>query len=109
MPATLVARPRRLALTPVLVVSGIDIHDEPFTERTHAHDVSGGGLSFETPRNLTVGTPLTLRVHLPRALRHRFGGRAVYGVCGRVARVERLAARRYRVGVRLLAEIDGPR
>ena len=108
MPAILAPRERRLAMTPLLVVSGTDIHDKPFTESTHATNVSGGGLSFETPHNVTVGTRLTVRIHLPPALRHHFHDQPVYGVRGMVARVERVpGGRRYCIGVKLLAELRG--
>jgi hypothetical protein len=65
MPATLTARKRRLALSPLVVLSGTDIRGAPFTERTYALDVSAGGLSLETPHNVTAGTPLMLRIHIP--------------------------------------------
>jgi hypothetical protein len=108
MPATLTARKKRLAVSPLLIVSGCDIREVPFTERTYALDVAAGGLSFETPHNVTVGTPLTIRIHLPRPLRHRFAGRPVYGVRGVVARVERVPdTGRYRVGVRFVSELSG--
>jgi hypothetical protein len=108
MPATLVAREKRLAMTPLLVVSGTDINDRPFTDRTHAVDVSGSGLSFETPHNVTVGTRLTVRIHIPPPLRCHFHDQPVYGVRGMVARVARVPhPPHYCVGVKLLAELKG--
>jgi hypothetical protein len=105
MPATLTDREKRLALTPRLVVSGADIQDRPFTERTHALDVSGAGLSFETTHNLTVGTRLHFLIYVPAALRHRFDGRPVYRVRGLVTRVGHAPGTdRHRIGVQLLED-----
>jgi hypothetical protein len=107
MPVTVVPRKRRLALTPSLIAIGQDLCGAPFMERTHALDVSAGGLSFESTHNVAVGILLALKILIPHRLRHRFSRRAIYSVHGRVTRVERLpAAGHYRVAMRFLGELE---
>jgi hypothetical protein len=107
MPATMVDRERRLELRPLLVVSGRDLRGEPFCERTHAVDISGGGLCFECAHNLSLGMCLTIRVYIPHALRRHFRKGPIYSVRGVVSRVEREpGGRRYRVGARFIEETE---
>jgi hypothetical protein len=96
-----------LPLTPVVVVSGRDLCGQPFTERTHALDISGGGLGFECLHNLSLGMPLQFQVYIPHALRRHFRRGPVYAVRGVVSRVERLPGRRtYRIGARFTGEAE---
>ena len=105
MPPVLVPRDARWPATPVVVVSAHDTAGFAFTERTHAVDVSGSGLLFESNRELPVGTRVSLRVLIPRPWRPRFKGRAVYSVLGVSRRCERSGRYgRFRVAVRFTGE-----
>jgi hypothetical protein len=101
-------RERRVGLALPLEVRGTDTHGVSFSDSTTTLNVSGGGLLFRTERSLLVGSPLTLSIQVPSALRQYFKGRVVYRVHGVVCRVERFeGAATSSVGVRFLAEIEG--
>ena len=103
---TLTARERRLGLHLSLDVSGKDAAGTPFTHTGRTLNISGGGVLFETSRNLLVGSRLVLHIQLPPALRRHFGQRALYRVRAVVCRVERFQDEAIsRVGARFLGEI----
>jgi hypothetical protein len=90
MPPPLRRRDPRRALRPVLLLTAVDPHGQPFDERTHAVDVSGTGIRLETAHDLAPGARLDLRILIPRGLQHYFANRPVYSVRAVVRRVERL-------------------
>jgi hypothetical protein len=104
--STLASRQKRVGLQLPVAVAGRDAGGSRFAETTHTLNVSGGGLCFESGQNLIMGSRVDLNIQLPPALRHRFGGRAVYAVRAVVCRIERQqGAATARIGVRFLAEI----
>lgn len=103
---SIASRPKRVGLHLPLDVDGRDAGGARFSETTRTLNVSGGGLAFETGRDLQMGSRLDLRIELPPPLRHHFGGKAVYSVRAVVCRVERpQGAAIARIGVRFLDEI----
>ena len=103
---TIADRPKRVGLHLPLDVSGRDAGGARFSETTRTLNVSGGGLAFETGRDVQMGSRLDLRIELPPPLRHRFGGKATYVVRAVVCRIERAqGAAIGRIGVRFLSEI----
>ena len=110
MTAQMTSRHKRVGLSLALEVAGRDAAGTRFAEHTRTLNVSGGGLCFESRRNLLVGTRLDLTIPLPSALRARFGGRDVYRVRALVCRVEqRPVPEQFHVGVRFLDEIEARR
>lgn len=104
---SLASRQKRVGLHLPLEVGGRDSGGARFSDATQTVNVSGGGLAFETKRDLAMGSRLDLSIALPPPLRHHFGGKATYAVRAVVCRVERLqGAATARVGVRFLAEIS---
>jgi hypothetical protein len=104
---TVASRQKRVGLHLPLDVGGRDAGGSRFSEATRTLNVSGGGLAFETGRDLPMGSRLELSIALPPPLRHHFGGKATYAVRAVVCRVERLqGAATARVGVRFLGEIS---
>jgi hypothetical protein len=104
---TLASRPKRVGLHLPLDVGGRDAFGARFSDRTQTLNVSGGGLAFESGRDLPMGSRLDLSIALPPPLRRHFGGKATYAVRAVVCRVERRqGAATARVGVRFLAEIS---
>ena len=100
------SRQKRVGLHLPLDVDGRDAGGAPFSDTTRTLNVSGGGLAFETGRDLQMGSRLDLRIDLPPALRHHFGGKAAYAVRAVVCRVERAQGSAIgRIGVRFLDEI----
>jgi hypothetical protein len=103
MAASMKPRARRLELPLVIQVSGHDLCGDAFDERTHALDVSGGGLCFESHHNLPVGARLSLQILIPRALRRPFANRPVYPVRVVVRRVAHApGGDTFRVGARMV-------
>jgi hypothetical protein len=103
---SLANRQKRVGLHLPLAVAGRDAGGARFSDDTRTVNVSGGGLAFETERDIQMGSRLDLSIQLPPALRRHFGGRSVYGVRAVVCRVERLqGAAVSRIGVRFLGEI----
>ena len=101
------SRPKRVGLHLPLEVGGREAGGAKFSETTRTLNVSGGGLAFETARNLQMGSRLDLNIELPPALRHHFGGKAEYAVRAVVCRIERAqGAAISRVGVRFLNELS---
>ena len=99
-------RQKRVGLQLPLEVDGRDAGGTQFSETTRTLNVSGGGLAFETTRDLQMGSRVDLSIDLPPPLRHRFGGKATYAVRAVVCRVERpQGAAIARIGVRFLDEI----
>jgi hypothetical protein len=106
--STILDRGRRVGLHLTLTVSGQDIAGAPFAETTTSLNVSGGGLCFETERNLLVGSRLTLHIQVPPPLRKPFKGRSVYAARAVVCRVERFEGHHVsRIGARFLGEVGG--
>jgi hypothetical protein len=103
---SLATRPKRVGLHLPLNVDGREAGGAKFSDSTRTLNVSGGGLAFETGRDLQMGSRLDLRIALPPSLRHHFGGKATYSVRAVVCRIERLqGAATGRIGVRFLGEI----
>ena len=103
---TIASRQKRVGLQLPLDVAGRDAGGARFSETTRTLNVSGGGLAFETVRDLPMGSRLDLSIDLPPPLRHRFGGKAEYSVRAVVCRVERAQGSAIaRIGVRFLGEI----
>jgi hypothetical protein len=99
-------RQKRVGLQLPLEVDGRDAGGTRFSETTRTLNVSGGGLAFETTRDLQMGSRVDLSIDLPPPLRHRFGGKATYAVRAVVCRVERpQGAAIARIGVRFLDEL----
>ena len=83
---SLANRQKRVGLHLPLDVDGREAGGARFSETTRTLNVSGGGLAFETARDLQMGSRLDLRIELPPPLRHHFGGKAAY--MGKIARDE---------------------
>jgi hypothetical protein len=104
---TIINRERRRGLRLPLNVSGRDARGAPFADRAQTVNISGGGLCFEAVRRLPVGSRIDLRIPVPPALRHHFGGRATYAVKAVVCRLEAVeGGATYRVGARFLGELE---
>jgi len=103
-------RSRRVSLSLSLEASGKDAGGHAFDESTRTVNISGGGLCFESQRQLVVGSELTLTIQVPEALRKRFGDRPVYKARAVICRVERLEGQTMaRVGARFLGEAKSAR
>jgi len=104
---TITDRGRRVGLHLALDVGGQDARGAPFADSTRSLNISGGGLCFESRRNLQVGSRVTLHIQLPPRLRRHFGGKSVYRARAVVCRVERFENQAVsRIGVRFLAEVE---
>ncbi len=102
---SLVEREKRVALHLPVEVRGEDAGGVRFTEYTRSVNVSGGGICFESHRNVAVGTRLRLTIELPASLRHHFGDKDVYSARAVVCRVERFEGEEVaRIGARFLGE-----
>lgn len=96
-------REKRANLKLALEVSGQDAGGAAFADSAQTINISGGGVCFESPRHLLVGTRLLLQIQIPPALRGHFGGQEVYRVWAVVCRVERFEGQASsRVGARFL-------
>ena len=103
----LVQRQQRRGLRLPLNVSGRDARGATFADRAQTVNISGGGLCFEAVRRLPVGSRIDLRIPVPPALRHHFGGRATYAVKAVVCRLEAVeGGATYRIGARFLGELE---
>ena len=106
MPA-LTDRAQRRELRLPVNLSGRDGRGAPFAERGQTVNVSGGGVCFEAVRRVPIGARVDLRIQVPPALRHRFGGRTVYAVQAIVCRLEAIeGGATYRIGARFVGELD---
>ncbi len=102
---SLVEREKRVGLHLPVEVRGEDAGGARFTEFTRSVNVSGGGICFESHRNIAVGSRLHLRIELPVNLRRHFGNKDVYRARAVVCRVERFEGEpAIRVGARFLGE-----
>jgi hypothetical protein len=102
---SLIEREKRVALQLPVEVRGEDAAGVRFTEHTRSVNVSGGGICFESHRQVAIGARLHLAIELPVNLRRHFGDKDVYRARAVVCRVERLAgAEASRVGARFLRE-----
>ena len=101
----LVEREKRVGLHLPVEVRGEDAGGVRFTEYTRSVNVSGGGICFESHRNVSVGTRLHLTIELPASLRHHFSDKDVYSARAVVCRVERFEGEEVaRIGARFLGE-----
>lgn len=101
----LVDRGKRVALRLPVEVRGEDVSGVRFTEHTRSLNVSGGGICFESHRQVAIGARLELAIELPVSLRRHFGDRDVYRARAVVCRVESAAGpQAARVGARFLRE-----
>jgi hypothetical protein len=104
--AQITDRERRVGLHLPLDVSGQETTGASFRDSTQTLNISGGGLCFETHRELTIGARLALQIQLPPPLQKHFGGQATYKARAVVCRAERASDRDLaRVGVRFLGEL----
>jgi hypothetical protein len=104
---TLTDREKRVGLHLPVDVSGRDAGGATFAESSRTINISGGGICFESHRNLLVGLRLTLHIQLPPPLRKHFGGRSVYRARAVVCRVERFEGEpASRIGARFLGEVE---
>ncbi len=102
---SLFQREKRVGLQLPVKVRGEDVTGARFDELTRSVNVSGGGICFESHRQVAVGTRLQLAIALPPALRRHFGDRDVYEARAVVCRVERTGVEDVsRVGARFLGE-----
>lgn len=98
-------REKRVSLNLALEVGGVDATGAAFVEATRSLNLSGGGVLFESGRQLPVGSQVKLCIQLPPALRKHFGGRSEYRARAVICRVERFEGGRVsRVGARFLGE-----
>jgi len=101
-------RQKRVGLRLSLDVTGQDAGGAVFGHSARTINISGGGVCFETPRNLLVGTRILLSIQIPPPLRGRFGGQEVYRAWAVVCRVERFEGQASsRIGARFLGDADG--
>jgi len=99
-------RERRVGLHLPLEVSGQEVSGASFSEESRTVNISGGGLCFETHRELTIGGRLALQIALPAPLQKHFGGKAIYKARAVICRAERSSGQDVaRVGVRFLGEL----
>ena len=102
---SLLEREKRVPLNLPVEVRGEDVAGVHFTEQTRSHNVSGGGICFESQRTLAVGARLQLAIELPVNLRRHFGDKDVYRARAVVCRVVRLSGSpAQNVGARFLRE-----
>ncbi len=98
-------REKRVSLHLPVEVRGEDIGGASFTEFTRSVNVSGGGICFESHRQIAIGARLALVIELPASLRRHFGDKDVYRARAVVCRVERFEGEGVsRVGARFLGE-----
>lgn len=62
---SLASRQKRVGLHLPLDVDGRDAGGDRFKDKVRTLNVSGGGLAFETVRDLQMGSRLDLRIELP--------------------------------------------
>jgi hypothetical protein len=102
---SLFQREKRVGLQLPVKVQGEDVAGVRFDEATRSVNVSGGGICFESHRQVAVGARLQLAIELPPPLRRHFGDREVYRAHAVVCRVERSAGEALsRVSARFLGE-----
>jgi PilZ domain len=102
---SLIQREKRVGLHLPVEVRGEDAAGARFTEVTRSVNVSGGGICFESHRQVAVGARLVLTIELPVSLRRHFGNKDVYRARAVVCRAERLEGEGVsRVGARFLGE-----
>jgi len=102
---SLIEREKRVGLHLPVEVRGEDAGGVRFTEYTNSVNVSGGGICFESHRQISVGARLRLSIDLPASLRRHFGNREVFRARAVVCRVERFEGEgAARIGARFLGE-----
>ena len=101
----LVQREKRTKLHLPVEVHGEEKSGTRFTEMTRSLNISGGGICFESHRQLAIGAKLVLTIELPISLRRHFSNRDVVRYRAVVCRLERFEGDAVcRVGARLLGE-----
>ncbi len=101
-------REKRVGLRLPLEVRGQDAAGADFVHSAQTINISGGGVCFETPRNLLVGARVLLDIQVPPPLRSHFGGRENYRAWAVVCRVERFEGQASsRIGARFLRDATG--
>jgi PilZ domain len=101
-------REKRVGLRLPLEVRGQDAAGADFAHPAQTINISGGGVCFETPRNLLVGARVLLDIQIPPPLRSHFGGRENYRAWAVVCRVERFEGQASsRIGARFLRDATG--
>ncbi len=104
---SVVEREKRVSLQLPVEVHGEDRSGARFREFTRSVNVSGGGICFESHRQIAIGARLALVIELPASLRRHFGNREVYRARAVVCRVERFEGEDVsRVGARFLGEAN---
>ena len=104
--AQITDRERRVGLHLPIEVNGQDASGVSFRDSAKTVNISGGGLCFETRRELMIGARLALQIQLPPLLQKHFGGKATYKARAVVCRAERTSDQDLaRVGVRFLGEL----
>jgi PilZ domain len=99
-------RERRVGLHLPLEVAGQDARGAPFRDSGRTLNISGGGLCFESSRDLPLGARLALQIEVPTPLQKHFGGKGTYRARAVVCRAERATAGDLaRIGVRFLGEV----
>ena len=103
---SLIEREKRMGLHLPVEVRGEDGGGVRFTEHTRSVNVSGGGICFESHRQIAVGARLQLSIELPTSLRRHFGDREVFRARAVVCRVEHFEGEgAARIGARFLGEV----
>ncbi len=101
-------REKRVGLRLSLEVRGQDAAGADFAHSAQTINISGGGVCFETARNLLVGARVLLDIQIPPPLRSHFGGRENYRAWAVVCRVERFEGQASsRIGARFLRDATG--
>ena len=109
MAVTQTDREKRVGLHLTLDVAGQDAAGAAFHETSRTLNISGGGVLFESHRNLLVGSRMTLAIEIPESLRKHFGNRPIYNVKAVICRVESFEGEQaHRIGARFLGEAEAP-
>ena len=105
MAVTNTDREKRVALHLTVDVAGQDAAGADFKETTRTGNISGGGILFESRRNLLVGSRVSLAIQIPESLRKHFGNSPIYNVKAVICRVESFEGEQaHRIGARFLGE-----
>jgi hypothetical protein len=105
MAVTTTDREKRVGLHLTVEVTGQDAAGVDFKETTRTGNISGGGILFESHRNLLVGSRLNLAIQIPESLRKHFANRPIYNVKAVICRVESFEGEQARrIGARFLGE-----
>ena len=92
-----IRRQHRIGVALDVFVSGTDRHGIPFEEITNSNDVSRGGCSFYTEREIDVGTELSIEI-----VRHLTGSQSTFLTRAQVLRSMKEGPERVLVAVRFI-------